>query len=99
MPQPLRVDSAQLRLRAGQLDTVTNEASTQLTAIAGAMAGCQSGWVGSTHTAFEQLRESWDTADAARARSLDVIETNVLQSAALYDHTDQGSRDDINRTL
>lgn len=99
MPQPLRVDTADLRNSAGLLDVATDAATTQLSQNSSAMAGCQSGWVGTTFAAFERLRDTWDGLDAARADRLGDIARNLYRSADLYDHRDEESGADVEQTL
>ena len=99
MPQPLEVDTAELRLNSGRLDAHNATTSAQLTQNAGALAGCQTGWAGTTFAAFEQVRDTWDRADAARADRIGDIALNLYRSADLYDHRDQSSAEDIERTL
>jgi uncharacterized protein YukE len=74
-------------------------ASDQLTQNAAALAGSQTGWAGTTFGAFEQLRDTWEQDDAARAKTLDDIATNLRRSAALYQVADEASADDIGTTL
>lgn len=99
MPQPLRVDTADLRNSAGLLDVATDAAATQLSQNSSAMAGCQSGWVGTTFGAFERLRDTWDGADAVRAERLADIARNLYRSADLYDYRDEESAANVEQTL
>ena len=91
MPQPLHVDAAELRLSAGRLDAVNGATSAQLTQNAGALAGCQSGWAGTSFAAVEQVRDTWELADAARANRLGDTAMNRYRSADIYDHRDQAT--------
>jgi uncharacterized protein YukE len=99
LPPPLRVDTAELRLNGGRLDTLNGTTSAQLTQNACALGGCQSGWAGTAFAAFEQVRDTWDCADAARADRMGDIALNLYRSADLYDHRDQTSAEDIEQTL
>ena len=99
MPQPLQVDTAELRLNGGRLDALNGTTSAQLTQNAVALAGCQTGWAGTASAAFEQVRDIWDRADAARADRMGDIALNLYRSADLYDHRDQAGADDIEQTL
>jgi WXG100 family type VII secretion target len=99
LPQPLHVDTAELRISAAQLDAVNGTTSAQLTQNAGALAGCQSGWAGTAFAAFEAVRDTWDLADAARADRLGDIAMNLYRSADVYDHRDQASGGDIEQTM
>jgi WXG100 family type VII secretion target len=99
LPQPLQVDTAELRMSAGRLDAVNGAATAQLTQNAGALAGCQSGWAGTASAAFEAVRDAWDLADAARADRLGDITMNLYRSADIYDHRDQASAEDLAQSL
>ena len=99
MPQPLQVDTAELRLNSGRLDALNGTTSAQLTQNAGALAGCQTGWAGTAFAAFERVRDTWDRADAARADRIGDIALNLYRSADLYDHRDQSSAEHIEQTL
>lgn len=99
MPEPLRVDTAELRSSAALLDVATDAAATQLSQNSSAMAGCQSGWVGTPFAAFERVRDTWDGADAARADRLADIARNLYRSADLYDHRDEESATNVEQTL
>lgn len=98
MPQPLHVDTTQLRIHAARLDAANAEATTQLTSNAKAVAACQSGWAGTTLAAFEQLRDAWDLADTSRAGRLEDIAMGLYHSADLYEHRDQTSSDQIEQS-
>jgi uncharacterized protein YukE len=63
------------------------------------LAGCQTGWAGATFAAFERVRDTWDRADAARADRLGNIARNLYRSADLYDHKDEESGANVERTL
>lgn len=63
------------------------------------MAGCQSGWAGSTFAAFERVRDTWDGADAARTDRFGDIARNLYRSADLYDHRDEESAANVEQTL
>jgi WXG100 family type VII secretion target len=97
LPQPLHVDTTQLRIHAARLDAANAEATDQLTNNAKAVAACQPGWAGSTLAAFEQLRDTWELADTSRARLLEDIAMGLYRSADLYEHRDQTSGDQIER--
>ncbi|WP_158240309.1 WXG100 family type VII secretion target [Mycobacterium hubeiense] len=99
MPQPLHVDTASLRASAGRLDVVNESTTTQLSQNAAALAGCQGGWAGSAFAAFEQVREAWELADAARAEKLGDIALNLYRSADIYDHRDEASAAEIDTTM
>jgi WXG100 family type VII secretion target len=99
VPQPLRVDTAELRLNGVRLDALNDATSAQLTKNAAALAACQSGWAGSAFGAFEHVMDTWDRADAARVDRLGDIALNLHRSANLYDHRDQSSAEDIEQTL
>jgi WXG100 family type VII secretion target len=99
LPQPLHVDTAELRMSAGRLDAVNAAATAQLTQNAGALAGCQSGWAGTAFAAFQAVRDAWDLADAARADRLAGITMNLYRSADIYDHRDQASAEDLAQSL
>lgn len=99
MPQPLHVDTTELRLSAASLDAANSSTSAQLTQNARALAGCQSGWVGTPHAAFEQVRDTWELADAARADRLGDIAIYLYRSADIYDHRDEASGEDIEQTM
>ena len=99
MPQPLQVDTAELRLNSGRLDALNGTTSAQLTQNAGALAGCQTGWAGTAFAAFERVSDTWDRADAARAYRVGDIALNLYRSADLYDHRDQSSAEHIEQTL
>lgn len=99
MPQPLGVDTAQLRLHGARLDSANAEQSTQLTANAAALAACQSAWAGTTFAAFEQLRETWELQDDARTKRLADIAINLLRAADVYEHRDAASGEDIARQM
>jgi uncharacterized protein YukE len=99
VPQPLQVDTAELRLSAASLDAVNSSTAAQLTQNARALTGCQNGWVGTPYAAFEQVRDTWELADAARGERLGDIAMNLYRSADLYDHRDQASGEDIEQTL
>ena len=99
MPQPLHVDTAELRMSADRLDAVNGATSAQLTQNACALAGCQSGWAGTAFAAFEAVRDTWELADAARADRLGDIAMNLYRSADIYDHRDQASGEDIEQTM
>lgn len=58
MPQPLEVDTAELRLNSGRLDALNGTTSAQLTQNADALAGCQTGWAGTAFAAFERVRDT-----------------------------------------
>ena len=95
MPQPLHVDTTQLRIHAARLDVANGEATTQLTSNAKAMTACQPGWAGTTLAAFEQLRDTWELADASRAGRLEDIALGLYRSADLYEHRDETSGEHI----
>ena len=99
MPQPLQVDTAELRISAARLDAVTGATSAQLTQNAGALAGCQSGWAGTAFAAFEAVRDTWELGDAARADRLGDIAMNLYLSAYIFDHRDQASAEDLEQTM
>lgn len=99
MPQPLHVDTAELRMSAARLDAVNDATSAQLTQNASALAGCQSGWAGTAFAAFEAVRDTWELADAARAERVGDIAMNLYRSADLYDHRDQTSAEDLEQKL
>lgn len=99
MPQPLQVDTAELRMSAARLDAVNAATSAQLTQNAGALTSCQSGWAGTAFAAFEAVRDTWELADAARAQRLGDIAMNLYRSADLYDHRDQTSAEDLEQKL
>lgn len=99
MPQPLHVDTAELRLSAARLDDVNGTTTAQLTQNSGALAGCQSGWVGTAFAAFEAVRDTWELADVARADRLGDIAMNLSRSADLYDHRDLTSGENIEQSL
>ena len=99
MPQPLQVDTAALRTSAGQLDAVNDSAATRLTQNSSALADCQSGWAGSAFAAFEQVRETWQAADAARADRLGGIALDFYRSANIYEHGDETGAADIDATM
>jgi len=99
VPQSLRIDPTQLRLSAGRLDVANDAAKAQLTQNATALAGSKAGWAGTAHTAFEQLRDTWEHADTARANRLEDIATNLRGSAAEYQLTDEAGADDIDTAL
>lgn len=99
MPQPLHVDTTELRMSAAHLDAVNGTTSAQLTQNSRALAGCQSGWAGTAFAAFEAVRDTWELADAARADRLGDIAMNLYRSADIYDHRDQTSGEDIDQTM
>lgn len=99
MSQSLHVDTAELRRSGARLDVVNGATSAQLTRNAGALAGCQSGLAGTAFAAFEQVRDAWELADAARADRLGDIAMNLCRSAVIYDHRDQTSADNLAQTL
>jgi uncharacterized protein YukE len=99
VPQPLKVDTTELRLSAASLDAVNSSTSAQLTQNARALASCQNGWVGTPYAAFEHVRDTWDLADTARGERLADIAMNLYRSADLYDHRDQTSGEDIEQTM
>lgn len=65
----------------------------------GAMAACHGGWMGTTMSAFEQLRDTWELADASRADRLGDISRNLFRSAALYEQRDHASAENIEQSL
>jgi hypothetical protein len=95
LPQPLHVDTAELRISAARLDAVNGATTAQLTLNAGALTGCQSGRAGTAFAAFEQVRGNWELADAARGDRLGDIALNLYRSADIYDHRDQASAEDL----
>lgn len=99
MPQPLHVDTAELRMTAARLDAVNGATSGQLTQNSGALADCQGGWAGTAFAAFESVRDTWDLADAARADRLADISMNLRRAADVYDHRDHVSGEDIDQTM
>ena len=99
MPQPLQIDTAELRLNGGRLDALNGKTSVQLTQNAGALGGCQTGWAGTAMAAFDRVRDTWDRADGARADRIGDITLNLYRSADLYDHRDQSSAEDVEQTL
>jgi uncharacterized protein YukE len=99
LSQSLHVDTAELRISGSRLDVVNGAISAQLTQNAGALASYQSGLAGTAFAAFEQVRDSWELADAARADRLGDIAMDLCRSADIYDHRDQNSADDLERTL
>ena len=99
MPQQLRTDPAQLRQKAGHLDGVNEAATEQLSQNASALSSAQTAWAGTTFHAYEQLRDTWEQADTARAKHLDDIATSLSRSAALYQFADESSAEAVDRTL
>jgi WXG100 family type VII secretion target len=99
LPQPLDVDTAELRLSAARLEAAEGAASAQLTQNGGALASCHSGWAGTAFAAFEAVRDTWELADAARAERLGDIALNLYRSADIYDHIDQVSAQDLQQTM
>lgn len=95
MPQALGVNTAQLRGHGSKLDAVNAEHTAQLTENAAALSASQTAWIGTTYGAFEQLRDTWEFADAARTKRLDDIAINLLRAADVYDHRDDVSGEDI----
>ncbi|MGW0160162.1 hypothetical protein ACWDUN_12670 [Mycobacterium sp. NPDC003323] len=86
-------------MSAGQLDAANEAASTQLTQNSLALAGCQSGWAGSAFVAFERVRETWETADAARTDLLAGIALDLYRGADIYDYGDESSAAGIDSTM
>lgn len=86
-------------MSADRLDAVNGTTSAQLTQNARALAGCQGGWAGTAFAAFEAVRDTWESADAARADRLNDIAMNLYRTADIYDHRDQSSADDIQQTV
>ena len=99
MPQALGVNTARLRGHGSKLDAANAEHTAQLTANAAALSASQTAWAGTTFGAFEQLRDTWELGDAARAKRLDDIAINMLRAADVYDHRDDASGQDIARQM
>ncbi|GAA2567345.1 WXG100 family type VII secretion target [Mycolicibacterium diernhoferi] len=91
MPQSLKLDPTRIQASAGELEMVNSSARDQLARNAEALVEAQSGWVGTAFGAFEQLRETWERTDAARAGRLDEIAISFRRSAALYQATDEAN--------
>ncbi len=99
MPQPLKLDPTRIQASAGELDMVNSSTRDQLARNATALMEAQSGWAGTTFSAFEQLRDTWERADADRASRLDDIATNLRRSATLYQSTDDAAASAIDSTV
>ena len=99
MPQPLKLDPTLIQASAGQLESATAAAKDQLARNARALTEGQSGFVGGTFAAFEQLRETWERDDADRTSRLEDISTNLRRSASAYQHADEAGARSIGSTL
>lgn len=99
MPQPLKVDPTSIQRSAGELEMANSAADEELARNAAALREAQSGWVGTTFAAFEQLRETWERADADRAARLDDISTSLRRSAAMYQHSDESNATAVGSVL